>query len=232
MQDVYKAPGYEADESELRIYAFSQKRLKDDSGYLRTLTELVTRFPSKDYWSDLLANMGRAPGVTARTQLDIFRLMFAAGVANEGEDYLDAALFALKAGLPHEAMSVLEQGQAADLYKGSLAATYVKLKHHAQRSVAEDEKAMKSMSLVSDSGPMLVQLGDVLISKEQWVAAAEAYQKAINKGGLKREADVRLHCGIALFKAKQTEQAKAMLQSVAGDPSVVQMAGLWVSLVK
>lgn len=91
---------------------------------------------------------------------------------------------------------------------------------------------MRSLSMDSDNGPMLVQLGDVLMSKGQWAEAAGAYQKALSKGGLKREADARLHCGIALLKAKQAEQAKTMLQSVAGDPSVVQMAKLWISLAK
>jgi hypothetical protein len=54
----------------------------------------------------------------------------------------------------------------------------------------------------------------------------------LGKGGLKREADARLHCGIALVKTKQFDAAKAMLQSVAGDASSMQMANLWVSLAK
>jgi Tfp pilus assembly protein PilF len=118
------------------------------------------------------------------------------------------------------------------LYKGATAANAAKLKQQAQQRAAEDDKALKSLSMASDNGPMLVQLGDVLLSKGQWAEAAEAYQKALSKGGLKREADARLHCGIALLKAKQAEQAKTMLQSVAGDPSVVQMAKLWISLAK
>jgi predicted negative regulator of RcsB-dependent stress response len=86
--------------------------------------------------------------------------------------------------------------------------------------------------MASDNGPMLVQLGDVLMSKGQWAEAAEAYQKSLNKGGLKREADARLHCGIALFKANRSEQAQTMLQSVVGDASASQLASLWLSLMK
>jgi Tfp pilus assembly protein PilF len=232
MQEAYNATGYQAEESELRIYAFSQKQLKDDVGYVSTLTQLVTQFPSKDYWSDLLNSMGRVPGINARTQLNLSRLMMATGTMEEGEDFIDTAQFAIKAGLPHEALLVLEQGQAAGLYKGALVSNAAKLKQQAQQRAAEDDKAMRSLSMDSDNGPMLVQLGDVLMSKGQWAEAAGAYQKALSKGGLKREADARLHCGIALLKAKQAEQAKTMLQSVAGDPSVVQMAKLWISLAK
>lgn len=232
MQEAYKTAGYQAQESELRIYAFSQKQLKDDAAYARTLTQLVTRFPSKDYWADLLNSMGRAPGINARTQLDVSRLMDAAGTMEEAEDYLDTAQFAIKAGLPHEALRMLEQGQVAGLYKGATAANYAKLKQQAQQRAAEDDKALKSLTVSSDNGPMLVQLGDVLLSKGQWRDAAEAYQKALSKGGLKREAETRLHCGIALLKAKQGEQAKTMLQSAMDDASLSQLAGLWISLVK
>ena len=232
MQEAYKAAGYQAEESELRIYAFSYKQIKDEVGYANVLSDLVTRFPNKDYWSDLLNSMGRVPGINARTQLDVSRLMEATGTMEEGEDFMDTAQFAIKAGLPHEALRVLEQGQAAGLYKGALAANAAKLKQQAQQRAAEDDKAMKSLNMASDNGPMLVQLGDVLLSKGQWAESAEAYQKALSKGGLKREADARLHCGIALLKAKQVEQAKTMLQSVAGDPTVVQMAKLWISLAK
>ena len=232
MQDAYKTAGYQAEEAELRIYAFSQKQLKDDAGYVNTLAQLVTRFPNKDYWTDLLNAMGRVPGISARTQLDVSRLMEAAGTMQEGEDFIDTAQFAIKAGLPHEALRVLDQGQAAGLYKGTLTSQAAKVKQQAQQRATEDDKATKSLSLASDNGPMLVQLGDVLLSKGQWVEAAEAYQKALSKGGLKRDADARLHCGMALFKAKQTEQAKAMLESVSGDASATMMAGLWIALMK
>lgn len=232
MNEAYKVAAYQPEESELRIYAFSQKQLKDDAGYVSTLTQLVTRFPSKDYWSDLLNILGRAPGINARTQLNVSRLMDAAGTMEEAEDYLDTAQFAIKAGLPYEAMRVIDQGQGAGLYKGTTAAAASKLKQQAQQRAAEDEKALKSLTVASDSGPVLVQLGDVLLSKGQWADAVEAYQKALVKGGLKREADARLHCGIALVKTKQFDAAKAMLQSVAGDASSMQMANLWISLAK
>lgn len=232
MQDVYKVANYQPQEAELRIYAFSQKQLKDEEAYARTLTQLVTRFPSKDYWSDLLNSMGRMSGISARMQLDVSRLMDATGTLEEAEDYLDSAQFAIKAGLPHEALRMLEQGQVAGLYKGASAVSYVKLKQQAQQRATEDDKSFKSLTAASDNGPMLVQLGDVLLSKGQWSDAAAAYQKALNKGGLKREAETRLHCGIALLKANQGEQAKTMLQSVTDDASVVQLASLWMSLVK
>ena len=230
--EAYRSLGYLAQESELRIYAFSHKQLKDEAGYVSTLTQLVTRFPSENYWSDLLNIMGRAPGINARRQLDVSRLMAASGTLQDGEDYLDAAQFAIKSGLPYEALRFLDQGQAEGLLKGALAANAVKLKHQAQQGAAEDDKTLKSLTLATENGPMLMQLADVLLSKGQWHEAAEVYQKALSKGGLKHEGEARLHCGIALIKAKQNDAAKAMLQTVTGDAAYGLMATLWISLAK
>jgi hypothetical protein len=230
--EAHRSLGYLAQESELRIYAFSHKQLKDEAGYVSTLTQLVTRFPSENYWSDLLNIMGRAPGINARRQLDVSRLMAASGTLQDGEDYLDAAQFAIKSGLPYEALRFLDQGQAEGLLKGALAANAVKLKHQAQQGAAEDDKTLKSLTLATENGPMLMQLADVLLSKGQWHEAAEVYQKALSKGGLKHEGEARLHCGIALIKAKQNDAAKAMLQTVTGDAAYGLMATLWISLAK
>ena len=76
---------------------FSEQQLKADAGYVNTVAQLATRLPNKDYWTDLLNAMGRVPGISARTQLDVSRLMDAAGTMHEGEDLIDTAQFAIKA---------------------------------------------------------------------------------------------------------------------------------------
>lgn len=221
------------DEMELRIYAISQKQLKDDAGFVKTLTELTKRFPSKDYWSDLLNTMGRLPSFNQRYQLDVSRLMEATEVMEEADDYTDMAVFALKSGLPAEALRVLEKGQSAGLFaKGPSASNYTKLKQQAQLRAAEDDKTMKGITLESNDATQLVQLADVWLSKGQASAAAQAYQKALTKGGLKREAEVRLHYGIALLQSQQKDAAKAQFAAVSGDDALVTLAGLWASLLR
>jgi hypothetical protein len=46
-------------------------------------------------------------------------------------------------------------------------------------------------------------------------------------GGLRREAETRLHAGIALFKAGQKEEANKMWDSVQGEATAVDIAQLW-----
>jgi tetratricopeptide (TPR) repeat protein len=207
--------------------------LKDDAGFVKVLTELTKRFPSKDYWSDLLNTLGRLPNFNQRYQLDVSRLMAATEVLEDADDYTDMAVFAMKSGLPVEALRVLDKGHAAGVFaQGTAATNYAKLKQQALARAAEDDKAMKGITLASNDATQLVQLADVLLSKGQASAAVEAYQKALGKGGLRREAEVRLHLGIALLQSQQKEAAKAQLNAVAGDEALVTLAGLWASLAR
>ncbi|CAN1519486.1 hypothetical protein [Limnohabitans sp. B9-3] len=218
------AAGKLPDEAELRMYAFSQQKVKDEAAYFKTLTELVKRFPSQAYWGDLLNRLPRQAGFNARYQLDVFRLMDATDNLEDAEDYADAAQAALKVGLPHEAQRMLD--------KVAQPAAAAGLKKQVLQRVAEDDKAMQTVGPTSEDAVMLAQWADVQLSKGEWKAAVPAYEKALAKGGLRREAETRLHCGIAMFKSGQTDAAKAILSSVRDDDTAVLLASLWLNLMK
>ena len=221
---AYAASGKLPDEAELRLYAFSQQHVKDEAAYVKTLTELVKRFPSKAYWADLLNRIPRQAGFSPRYQLDVFRLMDATDNLEDAEDYADVAQAALKAGLPHEALRMLD--------KVAQPASSANLKKQVQQRIAEDDKAMQAIGLSSDDVVLLAQWADVQLSKGDWKGAGPAYEKALAKGGLRREAETRLHFGIALFKSGQADAAKSMLLSVKGDDTATFLGSLWLSLVK
>lgn len=218
------AAGKLPDEAELRIYAFSQQQVKDEAAYIKTLTELVKRFPSQAYWGDLLNRIPRQSGFNARYQLDVFRLMDAMDNLEDAEDYADVAQAALKAGLPHEALRMLD--------KVAQPASTATLKKQVQQRMAEDDKAMQAIGPNSEDAVLLAQWADVQLSKGNWKLAVPAYDKALVKGGLRREAETRLHSGIALIKSGQADAAKTMLASVKGDDTAVLLASLWLNLAK
>ena len=218
------AAGKLPDEAELRIYAFSQQQVKDEAAYIKTLSELVKRFPSQAYWGDLLNRIPRQSGFNARYQLDVFRLMDATDNLEDAEDYADVAQAALKAGLPHEALRMLD--------KVAQPASTATLKKQVQQRMAEDDKAMQAIGPNSEDALLLAQWADVQLSKGDWKLAVPAYDKALVKGGLRREAETRLHNGIALIKSGQADAAKTMLASVKGDDTAVLLASLWLNLAK
>jgi hypothetical protein len=62
--------------------------------------------------------------------------------------------------------------------------------------------------------------------------ALATYNKAIEMGGLRREAEIKLHAGIALNKLGKKEDAEKMWDSIQGDPTAIEVAQLWKYLQK
>ncbi len=229
---VQAAPGKNrpVSEEELRAMAASQAKLKDMTGYYQSLQLLVRDHPSKDYWMDLLSRFLQQPGANQRLEVEVYRLIQETGNLQESGDFFTYAQLALKAGFPQEARSVLAQGQAAKVFPGDVPVADLKqLEKDAQRAADEDNKSLDNLRQTAQSANQWVDLGNVLFSSQQWAAAADAFDKGIALGGVKRESDVRLHLGIARFKAGQTEQARQALSHTGAETQAV--ADLWLMLV-
>jgi hypothetical protein len=218
-------------EAELRLMGASQLALKDQQGYMATLKLLVARFPSKDYWVDLVSRLQGQAGFNPRFELDIYDLLEKVGGLDEADDVITLADLALKAGLPAQALRVLEQAYSAKILgSGTQAPSHAKLREQATRRLAEDDKTAAAPSTSAD-GEALAQWARVLVSKSRWTEASAAYAKALSQPGLRREAEARLRHGVALFKAGQHSAARDMLASVRGDATAVELAVLWALLI-
>jgi tetratricopeptide (TPR) repeat protein len=138
------------------------------------------------------------------------------------------ASLSLKAGLPSEAVRLIEQGYIAKvLGTGGEAANHAKLRQQAMSRLAEDEKILGSLEKSAKDGNDWAQMADVLSSQGLWLRANEAYSRALEVGQLRREAELRLHYGLSLFKAKQLESARTLWLSVKGDATAVELSTLW-----
>ncbi len=220
-------------ERELRLMAASYKQLKNEAGYYRALKQLVARFPTNDYWIDLVSRIRNLPDFNPRLELDVYRLLEEAGGLDEGDDIAYMATLALKAGLPAQAARVLEAGFASKvLGTGPDAATHQRLRADAARRAADDEKNLPALEKAESDANAQAELAEVLASRGQWARANAAYARALAAGGVRREAEIRLHQGISLFKAGQAAQARAALEAVKGDPSAVELASLWLLRVQ
>ena len=67
------------------------------------MEKLVTHYPKKEYWVDLLSRVQRKPGFSDRLALDAYRLSLATGSMTAPADYMEMAQLALQAGFPAEA---------------------------------------------------------------------------------------------------------------------------------
>ena len=77
------------------------------------LERLVTYYPKKEYWAELIAGVQRKPGFSDRFSLDIYRLMLATGGMRTANDYMEMAQLALQAGFAAEGKAAIEKGFAA-----------------------------------------------------------------------------------------------------------------------
>ena len=215
-------------ESDYRLMAFSQRQLKDDAAYNSTLKTLLQNYPSKAYWSETIARLGRQANFNGRFDLDLYRLLEMTGNVEETVEYVDMANLALKAGLPAEAARVVELAYAAGtMGKGSDAANHQKLRLQIQQRLNEDEKALPALEKSAKDANILASLADVYASKQKWSQSNEFYNKALAMGGLRREAETRLHAGLVLSKMGQKAEAVKMWDSVQGDATAVDLAQLW-----
>ena len=218
-------------ESELRMLAVSQRQLKDDSGYNSTLKRLIQNYPSKAYWAEMIPRVARQANFNARFDLDLYRLLEQTGNMEDAYEYVDMANLALKAGLPAEASRVLEQAYATGLMgKGSDAVNHQKLRQQIQQRFNEDEKALPALEKSAKDANALASLADVYAAKQKWDQSLALYNKALAMGGLRREAETRLHAGIALFKLGQKAEANTLWDSIQGDATAIELAQLWKTL--
>ena len=218
-------------ESELRMLAVSQRQLKDDSGYNGTLKRLLQNYPSKAYWAEIIPRVARQANFNARFDLDLYRLLEQTGNMEDAYEYVDMANLALKAGLPAEASRVLEQAYATGrMGKGSDAVNHQKLRQQIQLRLNEDDKALPALEKSAKDANALASLADVYAAKQKWDQSLALYNKALAMGGLRREAETRLHAGIALFKLGQKAEANTLWDSIQGDATAIELAQLWKTL--
>jgi hypothetical protein len=159
------APG----EDRLKLLVNATLKMNDTNGYVWALERLVTYYPKKEYWVDLLGRLQRKPNFSDRLALDVYRLSLATGVlgasarpseaapvpsgdrpraADEGptsrqaNDFMEMAQLAVQAGSPSEAKQVMDKGFAANILgQGPQADRQKRLRDLIVKKVEEDKAA-------------------------------------------------------------------------------------------
>lgn len=215
-------------ENELRLMAYSQRMMKDDAGYNATLKLLLQSYPSKAYWAEVIPRVARQANFNIRFDLDLYRLLELTGNMEDATEFTDMANLALKSGLPAEASRVVNLAYSSGAFgKGSDAANQQKLRQQVQQKLNEDEKALPALEKSAKDANTIASLAEVYGSQQKWDLALATYNKALDMGGLRREAEIRLHAGIALSKLGKKAEAEKMWDSVQGDPTAEEIAQLW-----
>lgn len=227
--DANEKNGQTPAKEQLEILANCYLKLGDNNGYIRVLERLVTHYPSKDYWADLLSRIQKKPGGSDRVSLDVFRLKHATGNLRDAADYMEMSQLALQAGYPAEAKKVIDEGFAKGLLgSGADADRQKKLRDFATKQAADDQKALAKGEGAAKSGDALVNLGYAYVTNGDFQKGIDLMEKGIAQGNLKRPEDAKLHLGLAYLKAGEKAKAIRTFRSIQGNDAVADLARLWV----
>ena len=205
-------------------------QLKDTNTTVFALERLVTYYPKKEYWVDLLSRMQRKPNFSDRLVLDTYRLSLATGSMSAANDYMEMSQLALQAGHASEAKQVVDKGFAANvLGQGAEAERHKRLRDLVAKKLAEasaSQAESEKQAAAAKDGNELVNIGFALATGGDAAKGLPLIQQGITKGGLKRPEDAKLHLGIAQALAGDSK-AQTTLRGVAGADGTADLARLW-----
>jgi Tfp pilus assembly protein PilF len=223
-------------EDRLKMLLNAALKLGDNSANVFAMEKLVTHYPKKEYWTDLLSRMTRKPGFSDRLVLDTFRLSLATGSMSAAADYMEMAQLALQAGLPLEGKQVVDKGFAAGvLGSGAEAERHKRLRDLVMKKLAEEESGRadaQKLAAAEKDGGNLVNLGFNLVFGGQAPQGLALMQQGLAKGNLKHADDAKLHLAIAQMMAGDTAKAQASFKTVAGGDGTADLARLWSLYVR
>ncbi|MCU6433943.1 hypothetical protein LPB67_09185 [Undibacterium sp. Jales W-56] len=219
-------------ETSLQLYANAALKQNDKATYVAAIEKLLTYYPKKDYWLDLLNRIQSKPGYSERLSLYLYRLKFALGHITRTNDFMEMSQLSLQAGYPAEAIKIIEQGyKAGALGTGNEAERHKRLRDLANKNLAESKTnaaANEAEANQSKDGTGLVNLGYAYVTAGQTDKGLKMIEQGIAKGELKRPDDAKLLQGIALIEAGKKSNAIKVLKTVQGADGTADLARYWM----
>lgn len=214
-----------APESWLKLLRRVANSAGDTAKFYTVTEQLLVDYPNEAYWRDLIARAQKEPNYGYGAKLDIFRALQAAGVKLSPQEISVAADEALKRGLPSETVSILEPaGVTSEFDTKNLAS--------AKTLAASDKAGLAKETadvLKKGAGSDIASVGEALLSYGDNAKAVEVLQAALAKGIADpgEAALVKLHLGIAQFRAGDKDAARATWADVKADNGAGVLARNW-----
>lgn len=224
------AQGGKPDENWLQLAmsaAYNQKNMPAVAGYLR---DLVRYYPSQEYWQQLVDVSMSGQNLSDRLNLEYYRLRYATGLIESGDELVEMAQLAIQAGLPGEAQTLLEDGFTKGLLGGANKDRETRLLNMAKSQAAELLKELPQVekeAAVARTGEADVNIGEAYASYGQPDKAITLIGRGIAKGGLKNPDEAALRLALANYEAGNEDAARATLKGIGKDTTIGKLADLW-----
>ncbi len=218
-------------EDRLKLLLNAAAKQGDNNSYVYAMEKLVTYYPKKEYWVDLLSRMQRKTNFSDRLSLDAYRLSLVTGSMSAPADYMEMAQLALQADLASEGKQVIAKGMSSGaLSTGAQADRAKRLQALVDKKLAEDTASRaedEKQAAAAKTGDAMMALGMNLVYAGQAAKGVQLMQEGIAKGGLKRPEDAKLHLGIGQLAAGDKAKAQATFKTVQGTDGTADLARLW-----
>lgn len=217
-------------EAQLVLLQKSYQMLGDNNAIVWAQEKLVSYYPSKSHWAELLDRVQRRPDFGDRLALDVLRLRFLTGTLRGADDYAQMATLSLQAALPAEAKRVVEQGFANGVLD---AARHEKLREQVQRQAAELQQTLsrpdaEAAATAARDGIWLVNLGFANVMQGDYAKGLALMEQGMRKGGLaERPQDSKLRLGVAYLLAGQRARAIETFRNVGGTHGAADLGRIW-----
>lgn len=219
-------------EQSLQLIVDSYSKLGDNAQSTTWLEKLVGYYPKATYWNNLLYTMIRADGNTDRHTLNIYRLMQDTKTLKQGSDYTEMAQIAIDQGTPGEAVSVIEEGIAANAFDDKASKDRNQRLLESAKKAATTDKAglakFEAEAKAAKAGDADIALGQGFLSYGMNDKAEEAFARGIQKGVSKNPAEAQLLLGIAQLRQGKKDAAQKTFKAVqTPDATFQRLAKLW-----
>jgi tetratricopeptide (TPR) repeat protein len=228
--DMYRQQGQKPKENWLlllRVIYFEQKEYEL---MIDVVKELIAYYP-KDTYILTLAGIYSELGDTKK-QLALTEVLYEKGMLNTASHITNLANLYLLHGLPYKAASVLDKEMKAGIVESN--ERNLRLVSQAWYQAREDEKAIPPLERaagMSSDGELYIRLAQAHLNLENWPEAADAVEKGLKLGGLKRNDTANIMLGMALFNQKRLEQARRAFERAASDNRSKRAASQWIAYV-
>jgi hypothetical protein len=218
-------------EETLQLLLRAQRAAKDEAGLTATLEALVTHHPRPAWWGELVVRVQGADDFADRLTIDAYRLLRHTRALGDAESHAELARLATRAGLPAEALAVLDDALAQPrIAQGPDAAALRAQRDKAAAAVAAErgQRAAeeKSARAAADGAPLFA-LGLALAADGQAPAGLALMAEALAKGLKAGPDDARLRLGAAQLQAGRRAEAEQTLAAVQGRDGAATLARLW-----
>ncbi|WP_439634223.1 tetratricopeptide repeat protein [Glycocaulis sp.] len=217
--------------NEYPIMLVYYQQLNRPADELRVVREMVNRFPQeRTGWQNLVSLMARTE--QEEQAFEANKLMYLNGLFTQGEELLRLAQYYSFYDNPYRGATILEREMNAGRIERNV--RNVELLANMWRQAAEFERALpvlRQLSEMRQDGQTALVLAEAHYQLNQWEPAAQAFQTALNRGGLRQPGEAWVLLGTARFNLNDNQGALAAFREGARFASSRSQANGWITFV-